>query len=198
MQKYFKFIYPILVFIALIFIYSIIETLITDILVYTYQIWFDFFINSNGQELLRQVEIQSKESGVITFLTAFIDLSNISKSPVKNIDIELFNEIALPLIFFVAAVFSFVNRTNYKQVLLFFIILFILLWFKNIIIIYDNYTHPDYILKDLIFPFKQIVYYTNSILQKVGTSFSMMVSVVIVVVFVTFNTNLIKNITQNS
>lgn len=197
MQKYLKFIYPILVFIALIFIYYLVEAIITDLFIFTYQKWFDFFINSNGQELLRQVEIQSKESGVITFLTAFIDLSNISKSPVKNIDIELFNEIALPLIFFVAAVFSFVNRTNYKQVLLFFIILFILLWFKNIIVIYDNYTHPEYILKDIIFPFKQLVYYTNSILQKVGTSFSMMISVIFVVIFITLKTEILGKIIKN-
>ena len=194
MKKYLKYFLPLLIFIFSIGLYFLLENVLLDILAYTYQSWFDFFINSNGQELLRQVEVNVNQIGELSFLTAFIDLSNISKSPVKNVEVNIFNEIALPIIFFISSIFILINKSNYKQFIVYFFILLLLLWLKNIIIIYDNFTHPDYILKDLIFPFKQIVYYVNSILQKVGTSFSMMVSVVSVVAFITFNTNIIKNL----
>lgn len=197
MQKYLKYALPLIIFVVLVFFYNILENIITDVLVYTYQIWFDIFINSNGQELLRQVDITNSEPGIIKFLTAFVNIQDISASQVKTVEIELFNEIGLPIIFFISAIFIFINKTNYKQFIIYFFILLLFLWLKNVIVIYDNYTHPEYILKDIIFPFKQLVYYTNSILQKVGTSFSMMISVIFVVIFITLKTEILGKIIKN-
>lgn len=194
MQKYLKFVLPLIVFIILILFYNLLENIITDFLVYTYQIWFDYFINSIGQELLRQVDITNSEAGIIKFLIAFVNIQNISASQVKNIEIEVFNEIGLPILFYISTLSIFLNKQNYKQFIVFLILLFLILWLKNIIVIYDNYTHPEYILKDLVFPIKQIVYYTNSVLQKVGTSFSMMISVILIVIFISLKTNLISKI----
>ncbi len=193
MKKYLNYIYPVIAFVLFLIFYSFLESIITNILIYTYQVWFDFFINSNGQELLRQVDIISKNSGEITFLTAFIDLSNINQSPVKNTDIVIFNEIILPIIFYLSFIILFIKR-HLKYISISFFTLLFILWFKVIITIYDNYSHPDFILKELIFPFSQIVYYTNSLLSYVGTSFSLMLSVIFIVMFLILKTDLLNKL----
>jgi len=197
MQKYLKFIYPIIAFVILIFINYVANDILVDILVYTFKIWFDFFINSNGEELLRQVDIVSKRSGEISFLTAFIDLYNFEQSPVKIIDIVVFNEFVLPIIFYISFVIIFIKK-NIKFFILSLFSLVFLLWIKIVISIYDNYSHPDFILKELSFPFSQIVYYTNAILSYVGTSFSLMLSVIFVVMFLILKTDIMNKWNVNN
>ena len=67
MKKYLKYLIPILTFILLLLFYNFLENLINDILIYSYQVWFDFFINSNGQELLRQVKYKTLSQVILNF-----------------------------------------------------------------------------------------------------------------------------------
>ena len=90
-------------------------------------------------------------------------MNNINNSPVKNTEINIFNEFIFPIIFYISFVVLLI-KNNIKYFVLSLLSLTILLWLKIIITIYDNYSHPDFILKELIFPISQIVYFVNSLL----------------------------------
>lgn len=134
----------------------------------TYSGWFDYFINNNGQELLRQVNLLN--NGVdLNFQIAFVNIYDVASSTVKNVEIDLFIEFLFPLLMLLSLSIPFINKSNYKSSLIIILVGIFLFWIKNIIQIYDNYSYPDYVLVDLSFPFSQIVYLTNSLLEKIGS-----------------------------
>lgn len=189
MQKYLKYGLPIFSFLIILFFANIFEDIITSLFAWTYRLWFDFFINSIGQELLRQVDINSV-NGSLNFLTAFVNLNDLNNIPVRTTEIEIFNEIILPINLFISLSIYFINKRNIKVFLIYLVVLIFTLWMKNIAVIYDNFNNPEYILKDLIFPIKQFVYYFNSLLTNVGTTFGIMLSLIFAIIFLVLNSKI--------
>lgn len=189
MQKYLKYGLPLFSFLIILFFANIFEDIITSFFAWTYRLWFDFFINSIGQELLRQVDINSVD-GSLKFLTAFVNLNDLNNIPVRTTEIEIFNEIILPINLFISLSIYFIHKRNIKVFLIFLVVLIFSLWLKNIAIIYDNFNNPEYILKDLIFPIKQLVYYFNSLLTNVGTTFGIMLSLIFAIIFLVLNSKI--------
>lgn len=189
MQKYLKYGLPIFSFLIILLFANIFEDIITTFYAWTYRQWFDFFINSIGQELLRQVDINSVD-GSLKFLTAFVSLNDLNNIPVRTTEIEIFNEILLPINLFISLSIYFINKRNIKVFLIYLVVLIFSLWMKNIAVIYDNFNNPEYILKDLIFPIKQFVYYFNSLLTNVGTTFGIMLSLIFAIIFLVLNSKI--------
>ena len=138
-----------------------------------FQIWFDQFINSNGRELLRQVDI-----------VAFVDINNLHDIPVRTTSVDILNEFAFPMILFISLMSAFWKELSKIRFFSSILTVLFLLFFKIIIMVYDNYTNPDYILVDLDFPMKQAVYYINSLINEIGTSLNI---VLVLVLFLVVN-----------
>lgn len=150
------------------------DELITSIISSLYSSWFEFFINSNGQELLRQVNVSVAETDV-KFDIAFVNPNDVASSTVKSIVINMFNEFVFPMIVYFTICSPFIKKQKLKSYLLFSLLFLAILFVKNILQVYDNYSYPEYALVDLGFPSSKIVYYYNSLIENVGYSLNLMI-----------------------
>lgn len=153
---------------------------------WSYQSWFDIFINPDKDVLLRYVDIQQLEGTFISFLTYFINPVDVNLSQVKNIDINLFNEIYLPISIY-SVIASYFLIKDKKTPVIIGLVLLIILWLKNLIVVYDNYSYPEYALVELPRVISGFVYYANSLIEKVGQSLSLMMATVALVVLLALN-----------
>ncbi|GAB5466929.1 MAG: hypothetical protein Kapaf2KO_23650 [Candidatus Kapaibacteriales bacterium] len=165
---------------------GLLHSFVTSAIAWTYQKWFDIFINSDSDSLNRAVQLEKLEGTDISFLTVFINPQNINSSQVKNIDINLFNELYLPFAIFLL-VGSYFFKDDKRNILKLSFILLFILWFKNILIVYDNYTYPEFALVELPTLFSGIVYYFNSLVANVGQSLSLMIASIFCVVIIAQN-----------
>jgi hypothetical protein len=156
------------------------------LIAWSYQSWFDIFINPDRDILLRYVDIQQLEGTFISFLTYFINPADVNLSQVKNIDINLFNEIYLPISIY-SVIASFFLIKDKKTPIIIGLVLLIILWLKNLIVVYDNYSYPEYALVELPRVISGFVYYSNSLIEKVGQSLSLMMATVALVVLLALN-----------
>lgn len=143
---------------------------ISDLLISRYQSHFDTSINDHRYELNRMVEVV-KGNQRIKFNLYFVDPTNFDNSTVKNVEIKVFNEILFPLTLLISLFISI--YFNYKRFTLGILVMILLLYFKVLIVVYDNYSYPDFILKDLSLLYYP-VYLGNILITEIGAAINIL------------------------
>lgn len=135
-------------------------------------------------KLKREVQIEraSDNFDEIILTTIFYDKKNNEGGyQAKNIRINLIYEGLLPI--FLVLVLTLSIPVNLKRKLISAIIAFILMnlyvSFKLYAFAFDNYSSPDFVLKDLPFLIDKVVYLYNHFISISGYSFNLVISVII-------------------
>ena len=172
----------ILVLTILLTIFSLFESYIITFLNTLWQYWFDVFINSDQESLKRFVEVNHKEGeSLLNFNIIFINALNPNASEVKTVSINIFNEMIICFSLTTALVSTF--RINKKRLIKYLtssstlVLLYILI--KFLILIYDNYSYPEFSLIELTGIKSIIVFYGNIFLEKTGYSSNLIIPILI-------------------
>lgn len=132
------------------------------------------------RELL--VEQANDNQDEIILTTIFYDKKNSQGGyQAKNIRINVIYEGLLPILFVLVLTLSIPVPWKRKLIsaLIAFILMNLYVYFKFYAFAYDNYSSPDFILKELSFPTSQIVYAYNYFISISGYSFNLVIAVII-------------------
>lgn len=107
------------------------------------------------------------------------------KARMRFVEVNYFNEIALPLSIYLALFSSllFIDKKRYKMHLAGLAVFLLYLYFKIFAIVFDNYNFPGMAIKDLFFPVKQMVYGWNFFLNQTGSSSNLVIVLIIWLAF---------------
>ena len=119
-----------------------------------------------------EVDVNQLSDYIIQFNIAFVNIQNIEDSVVKGISVDLMSEFFFPVALLIALLIPYLNFKNWIKYVIGILISSSFFFFKIIIMVYDNYSSPEYSLVDLSFPIHQIVYFVNSLVVEVGSSFN--------------------------
>lgn len=153
------------------------------------------FIMNNGKsyfneeinrkyELKREVriDIAAENKDEIILTTVFYNIKNPDGTyPAKNIRINLIYEGLLPVLLVLVLTLSLPVPWKRKFISssIAFVLMNLYVYFKLFAFAYDNYSSPDFILKDLPFVIDRIVFGYNYFISISGYSFNLVIAVII-------------------
>jgi hypothetical protein len=102
----------------------------------------------------------------------------------KGIKINLFNEAYFPFIFPITLIISIpiVWRRKWFSLIVGIFLTIIFIYFKLFAIVTDNYSHPEFTVKQLPFFISQIVYLYNMALTATGTGTNLILGLLISII----------------
>lgn len=165
------------------------------------QYWFDTFINDEYQALKRYVEIKPDGEGKINYNIARPVESDPSISEVKTVEINMvegsITAFSVGLAFCIATPVRIIKKLKFTALGM--IVLSGMTSFKYLVLIYDNYSHPEFILiEDLPFIMDEIVYAGSWFLSKTGSiSFNVIFPVLIWILIVISDAEIRKTFSSN-
>ena len=121
----------------------------------------------------RQVSYNMKNPVTLIISNVYYDKPNPDNSfPQKQIEINIFNEIYLPFIFWLSLTLAIPFRMTklFRTFSIGLILIYLYLFFKIFAIIVDNYNYPDFIIVNMNGLVDNMVYYFNFFLNKTGAS----------------------------
>ena len=188
MQKN-KFIIPILTFVitltVLIVIKNPIMIISKNVIAKLNQTLLDEFVNEKF-EFVKKAECKLSEDNFIIIVSTFYPKEGGDSIRQMNTQIDIFNEFVLGVFLIVALSIS-IPIVLWKRlvVLVASVSLGSLIYFLKIqIIIFDNYNYPEYNLIDFSTPIKEIIYFTNYLLNTVGTSINLVIAFIVVAIVI--------------
>lgn len=160
------------------------ESEFSNIIGEVYRSHFDSSINEIKYEINRMVEIEIVDGEIINKLY-FVDPVNFDNTIVKNIKIKVFNEYLFPLSLLIPLFIAF--EFSLKRTLIATVLLVLVLYFKGFVIVYDNYSFPDHILKDLTIMYYP-VYFSNALINEIGSAINLLI---VIYIWFSFNSKTI-------
>lgn len=147
------------------------------------QKYLDYFINSDA-DLNREVRtvIDFENTGNLFYLIRFYDKQDKNGDDIlRTVEVNVFNEISLPIILAIAFTLlsPFSRRGLLKQVVLFNLIVWIYVFLKLLIFVYDNYNYPEFILIDLGSVRGGVVYWVNRFYNMTGNTTAIIFPIII-------------------
>jgi hypothetical protein len=166
--------------------YSLFESYIISFLNTVWQYWFDFFINSQQESLKRLVEVNYTEGeSLLNFNIIFVNRLDPNSSQIKTVSINIFNEMIICFSLTTALVSTFrMNKNRLIKYLIsssIMVLMYILI--KFLILIYDNYSYPEFSLIELTGFKSIIVFYGSIFLEKTGYSSNLIIPIFIWIIF---------------
>ena len=171
------------IFISLYFISFLIDEHFTIVISNIGNSYFEKAINKNPS-LNRNVKIQNTEDRPLDAQVQIIYYDKKDENGnfiVKTIGTDLRREALLGFVFLTALIFSFPFgfKNNIVKFLIGLIILYLFLFFKLYVFVFDNFNYPEYALMQLPPITSFIVYWTTYFFNVVGSNTNVMIPVLI-------------------